>query len=108
MRRAARAHVVLRVDFEKPKLWARFDDRLEMLGLETNADARRGGAPRIAKVGDRHPQLLSGLAPSWASATIFAVAPRRVTSEPLRRSRLEPKYFPGLVTTYETKRSLYE
>src|SRR5580698_7486371 len=62
MRRAARAHVVLGVDFEKPKLWARFDDRLEMLGLETNADARQVGDPRIAKVGDRHPQLLSGLA----------------------------------------------
>ncbi len=41
MRRAARAHIVFRVDFEKPKLWTRLDDRLEMLGLEPDADARR-------------------------------------------------------------------
>ena len=42
MRRAARAHVVFRVDLEKPKLRPGFDDRLEMLGLESDADARRG------------------------------------------------------------------
>ena len=40
MRRAAAAHVVFRVDFEKPKLWPRVDNRLEMLGLESDADAR--------------------------------------------------------------------
>ena len=40
MRRAARAHVVFRVDFEKPKLRTRFDDRVEMLRLETHADAQ--------------------------------------------------------------------
>src|SRR5215475_13069771 len=45
MRRAARAHVVFRVDFEKPKLWRRVDDRLEMLRLETDAHIRRGEAP---------------------------------------------------------------
>ena len=46
MRRAAGAHVVLRVDFEKPKLGTRVDDRLEMLGLEPDADARRAKRPR--------------------------------------------------------------
>ena len=45
MRRAAGAHVVFRVDFEKPKLGTRVDDRLEMLGLESDADAWRAESP---------------------------------------------------------------
>ena len=39
MRRAAAAHIVFRVDFEKPKLGPGLDNRLEMLGLEPDADA---------------------------------------------------------------------
>ncbi len=49
MRRAAGAHVVFRVDFEKPKLGPRVDDRLEMLGFESDADA----AARRAPLGER-------------------------------------------------------
>ncbi len=45
VRRAAGAHVVFRVDFEKPKLWPRFDDRLEMLGLEPDADGSSAKPP---------------------------------------------------------------
>ena len=41
MRRAARPHVVFRVHLEKSKLRTRFDDRVEMLRLETHADAAR-------------------------------------------------------------------
>ena len=48
MRRAARAHVVFRVDLEKPKLRARFHDRLEVLGLESDADA-----PAASDIDDR-------------------------------------------------------
>jgi hypothetical protein len=45
MRRAAGAHVILRVDFEKPKLRTGVDNRLEMLGLEPDAHARRAKRP---------------------------------------------------------------
>ena len=41
MRRAAGAHVVFRVDFEKPELGPGVDNSLEMLGLESDADIRR-------------------------------------------------------------------
>ena len=54
MRRAARAHIVLRVDLEKPKLRTRVEDRLEMLGLEADADAGGGQAPRRTTIRDGH------------------------------------------------------
>ncbi len=45
MRRPAGAHVVFRVDFKKPKAGPRGDDRLEMLRLESDADAWRAKRP---------------------------------------------------------------
>ncbi len=40
VRRAARAHVVFRVDFEEADSRQRFDNRAVMLGLKTDAPAR--------------------------------------------------------------------
>src|ERR1700723_1140255 len=58
MRRAAPAHIVFRVDFEKPEARTRVEDRLEMLGLEPDADARRGQDPRSMTIGDGHGRFL--------------------------------------------------
>ena len=60
MRRAAGAHVVFRVDFEKPKPWTRVDDRLEMLGLESDADGSSAKRPWRTMVRDGH-GFLQGL-----------------------------------------------
>ena len=107
MRRAARAHVVFRVDLEKSKLRARFHDRLEMLGLESDADARRAGRPRISTIGVGHARL-QGLVARRDGVCVFAGAPRRVTSGGPRHSRFESKYFPRPVTADQTKRRPYE
>src|SRR5271154_7101400 len=73
MRRAARAHVVFRVDLEEPKLRPGFENGLEMLRLESDADARRpeavhkgpgkkprrgpGKGPATTAIGDGHARL---------------------------------------------------
>ena len=69
VRRAAAAHVVFRVDFEKPKLRARIDDRLEMLGLEPDADARRGKA-----LGGRRSATVMGFLQGLVAAMGLALA----------------------------------
>src|SRR5271168_5009280 len=106
MRRAARAHVVLRVDFEKTKLWPRFDDRLEMLGLETDADPWRAEGPGISTIGGGHgrlsrPLLINGVG-------VFAGAPGRVTSDGPRHRASSRIIFPFSVTADKTRRSPYE
>src|SRR5580700_2303607 len=78
MRRAAPAHIVFRVDFEKPEARTRVEDRLEMLGLEPDADARRGQDPRSMTIGDGHGA--SPRASRLASIVVFAGVDRHVTS----------------------------
>ena len=79
MRGAARAHIVLRVDLEKPKFRTRVEDRLEMLGLEAYSDA--SGAERLkgTMVRDGH-GFLQGLASRLNGIGDFAGATRHVTS----------------------------
>ncbi len=58
MGRAAGAHIILRVDFEKPKLGTGVDNSLEMLGLESDADIRGAQGCQSGIVGHAR---LSGL-----------------------------------------------
>ena len=60
MRGAARAHIVLRVDLEKPKFRTRVEDRLEMLGLEADSDA--SGAGRLK---ERWSATVMGFSKAW-------------------------------------------
>src|SRR6516225_9565598 len=74
MRRSARAHIVLGVNFKKSELRLRFDDRVEMLGLETDAH----GAGAVPPIVDSHALLLRRLleARRWR---FFAAGTGRVT-----------------------------
>ena len=72
MWRAARAHIVFRVDFEKPKLWPRLDDRLEMLGLEPDADASSAKPSRRTMIRDGHGFLRGPFRDATTLATSLA------------------------------------
>ena len=90
MRRAARAHVVFRVNFEKSKPRTRVNDRLEMLGLEPDAEAGRAKRPRRTMIRDGH-GFLQGLVSQWNGIGDFAHALGHVTSASIRASS---KIFP--------------
>ncbi len=92
MRRAAAAHVVFRVNFEKSKLGTGVDDRLEMLGLEPDADALRAKRLRRTMIRDGH-GLLQGHVSRWDGIGDFAHAPGHVTSASIRASS---KIFPRI------------
>ena len=92
MRRAAPAHVVFRMDFEKPKFGTRVDDRLEMLGLEPDADAWRAKRLGRAMIRDGH-GFLQGLVSRWDGIGDFARALGHVTSASIRASS---KIFPRI------------
>src|SRR5271155_2636616 len=92
MRRAAGAHVVLRVDFEKSEPGTRVDDRLEMLGLEPDADARRAKPLKRTMVRDGH-GFLQGLVSQLNDIGDFAHALEHVTSASIRASS---KIFPRI------------
>src|SRR5580693_8559084 len=92
MRRAAPAHVVFRVDFEKPKFGTGVEDRLEMLGLEPDADAWCAKRLGRAMIRDGH-GFLQGLVPPWDGIGDFAHALEHVTSASIRASS---KTFPRI------------
>ena len=85
MRRAAPAHIVFRMDFEKPKLGTRVEDRLEMLGLEPDADTRCGKTLGRMMIGDGHgsPSLASRL----EGIGVFARGLGHVTSTQIASSK---------------------
>ena len=92
MRRAAPAHVVFRVNFEKPKPGTGVDDRLEMLGLEPDADARRPNPFERTMIRDGH-GFLQGLVSRLHGIGDFAHALGHVTSASIRASS---KIFPRI------------